>query len=127
MQYLSGQLDDITDIDSLRKVREIFNQIRNQYRKLKQSVEAMNRQIEMDPTQFAKNVKDAKKQEEIKVQNEEQTLGEGQEEVKQKRKGVDKQQAFGEFKLGEGRNMERAIVDYRNDMKDKRSEIKTYT
>jgi hypothetical protein len=46
---LQGEIDDITDFDSLRKVREYFTQIRVIYRKLKQNVEAMQRQIETDP------------------------------------------------------------------------------
>ena len=38
-----GEIDEITDFDSLRKVREYFTQIKNTYRKLKQNVEAMQR------------------------------------------------------------------------------------
>jgi hypothetical protein len=42
-QFLAGEIDEITDFDSLRKVREYFTQIKNTYRKLKQNVEAMQR------------------------------------------------------------------------------------
>jgi hypothetical protein len=41
---LSGEIEEIEDVDSLRKVREIFNQIRNSYRKMKQSIESEQRQ-----------------------------------------------------------------------------------
>jgi kinesin family member 6/9 len=41
--FLAGDVDEITDFDSLRKVREYFTQIKNLYRKLKQNVEAMQR------------------------------------------------------------------------------------
>ena len=41
-------------------MREYFNQIRNMYRKLKQNVEAMQRQIDTDPSTIQK----AKKAEE---------------------------------------------------------------
>ncbi len=52
--FLAGDVDEITDFDSLRKVREYFTQIKNLYRKLKQNVEAMQRQIEADPSAAAK-------------------------------------------------------------------------
>jgi kinesin family protein 6/9 len=42
-QFLAGDVDEITDFDSLRKVREYYAQIKNMYRKLKQNVEAMQR------------------------------------------------------------------------------------
>ncbi len=48
-QFLAGELDEIADFDSLRKVREYFSQIKGLYRKLKQNIEAVHRQIEADP------------------------------------------------------------------------------
>ena len=52
--FLAGETDEINDFDSLRKVREYFTQIRNIYRKLRQNVDAMTRQIESDPIAAAK-------------------------------------------------------------------------
>jgi hypothetical protein len=47
---------------------------------------------------------------------------------KKKRKPIDKQQAFIEYKeKGDGRHLERAIIDNRNEIKDKRERIKTLT
>ncbi len=47
---------------------------------------------------------------------------------KKKRRGVDKQQAFIEYKKeGDGRNLEKAIIESRNDTKNKRNTIKTLT
>jgi len=41
---------------------------------------------------------------------------------------MDKQQAFIEYKEeGDGKQLERAIVEYRNDLKDKKQIIKTLT
>lgn len=54
MKFLSGETEDIGEIDSLRKVREIFSQIRNQYRKTQQNIEAIRRQVEADPKAFQK-------------------------------------------------------------------------
>ncbi|CDW82929.1 kinesin motor domain-containing protein [Stylonychia lemnae] len=129
-QYLSGQVEEIQDIDSLRKVREIFNQIRNSYRKLKQNVESMQRQIDSDPTAFQKLKQD--KLEESKLGGEQviddSLGGEQQDSVRRKRKPIDKQTAFIEYKEeGDGRTLEKAIIDYRNEMKDKRQHIKTFT
>lgn len=33
MQYLNGETEDIENIDSLRMIREIFSQIKNEYKK----------------------------------------------------------------------------------------------
>jgi len=43
MDYLSSAREDIGEIDSLRKVREVFSCIRMQYRKTQQHVEAIKR------------------------------------------------------------------------------------
>ena len=51
--FLSGEREDIGEIDSLRKVREVMGCIKNQYRKMMQNVEAMKRQQEANPSAFA--------------------------------------------------------------------------
>ena len=53
-QFLAGDIEEIADFDSLRKVREYFASIRTMYRKLKQNMEAMQRQIEADPAAHQK-------------------------------------------------------------------------
>jgi kinesin family protein 6/9 len=45
-KFLDGKTDDIGSIDSLRKVREVFNCIRLHYRHTLQNVEAMRRQVD---------------------------------------------------------------------------------
>lgn len=48
--------------------------------------------------------------------------------TRKKRPAQPKQQAFIEYKEeGDGRTLERAIVDYRNEMKDKKQNIKMLT
>lgn len=42
-EFLDGKRDDIGDIDSLRRVREVFAYIRLQYRRTQQNVEAIKR------------------------------------------------------------------------------------
>jgi hypothetical protein len=55
-------------------------------------------------------------------------LGDGSDQVKRKRKAVDKQQAFIEYKEeGDGKQLERAVIEYRNEMKDKKQLIKILT
>lgn len=41
--YLSGEIDDVGEIDSLRMVREVFTCIRGEYRKTSQKIEAVRR------------------------------------------------------------------------------------
>jgi kinesin family member 6/9 len=48
-KFLDEKTDDVGPIDSLRRVREIFNCIRLQYRHTLQNVEAMKRQIDSNP------------------------------------------------------------------------------
>ena len=49
-------------------------------------------------------------------------------DVKHKRPPIDKQAAFIQYKdEGQGKNLESAIVEYRNDIKAKRNQIKIYT
>ena len=56
-EFLSGEKDNIGEIDSLRKVREVFAQIRNQYRRHQQNVEAIKRQLEQNPGAFKDTLK----------------------------------------------------------------------
>ena len=51
-EFLDGARDNIGEIDSLRKVREVFAQIRMQYRKMSQTNDAIRRQIEQNPEAF---------------------------------------------------------------------------
>ena len=124
---MAGQIEDIPDIDSLRKVREVFNSIRSSYRKLKQNVDAMQRQIESDPNAIQKMKHD--KQEESKGIDHSMDDSLAQDPDKhQKRKPIDKQQAFIEYKdIGDGKQLERAVIDYRSEMKDKKMHIKVVT
>lgn len=50
--FLTGERDDIGEVDSLRKVREVFSQIRGKYRKSQQNIEAIRRQLEANPEAF---------------------------------------------------------------------------
>ena len=59
--FLSGEREDIGDIDSLRKAREVFSQIRLTYRKTQQNIEAIKRQIEADPDKFKKQQAEAER------------------------------------------------------------------
>ena len=92
----------------------------------------MHRQIDADPTSFHKG---GQKQtgEEHKGEHHEDSLredldleGDGRQG---KRKAIDKQQAFLEYKQQQedGVKLEKAIMDYRNDMNYKRNSIKTFT
>ena len=51
-QYLSGEIEDIEQIDSLRMIREIFNVIRNDYRKTSQHIDSLKRQMNENPEKF---------------------------------------------------------------------------
>ena len=51
-QYMSGEIDDIPQMDSLRMIREIFNQIKNEYKMTSQQIESIKRQMQEDPTKF---------------------------------------------------------------------------
>lgn len=50
--FLAGERTDIGEIDSLRKVREVFQCIKLQYRKTQQNIEAIKRQMEANPEAF---------------------------------------------------------------------------
>ena len=52
-EFLTGERDNIGEIDSLHRVREVFSFIRTQYRQSSQKVDAMRRQIEANPEAFA--------------------------------------------------------------------------
>lgn len=118
MQFLAGEVDELSDFDSLRKVREYFHQIRNVYRRLKQNIEAVQRQLETDPAVTQKTIADAKKPSTADltgsasgaaVEGEESKAGE---ENKKKRLPIDKQTGFVEYKTftDEGKSLETAIV-----------------
>jgi kinesin family protein 6/9 len=51
-EFLDGQRDNIGEMDSLRKVREVFSQIRLVYRKMQQNNDAIRRQIDSNPEAF---------------------------------------------------------------------------
>jgi hypothetical protein len=51
-EFLSGDREDIGEVDSLRKVREVFSQIRLMYRRNQQNIEAIKRQLEANPEAF---------------------------------------------------------------------------
>ena len=51
-QFLGGEIDDIEQIDSLRMIREIFNSIRNEYKRSFQQIEAIKRQMDENPEKF---------------------------------------------------------------------------
>lgn len=57
-QYLTGEIDDIEQINSLRMIREIFNQIRNEYKLKSQHIESIKRQMEENPEKFKKMVEE---------------------------------------------------------------------
>jgi len=136
-QFLAGEIDEITDFDSLRKVREYFTQIKNTDRKLKQNVEAMQRQIESDPHGASKlqshsalgggPSKDGDQQ-----QHSPSPDGAASEEEKaghKKRAPIDKQAAFVEYKTQseDGKSLEGAILQYREEVKEKKNLVKTLT
>ncbi len=54
-EFLDGNRDNIGEIESLRKVREVFSQIRLAYRKMSQNNDAIRRQIESNPDAFKGN------------------------------------------------------------------------
>jgi hypothetical protein len=76
--FLDGSQDNIGEINSLRRVREVMSYIRTQYRHTSQKVEAMRRQIEKNPTAF----KSAKKEptEETKTVEESEVPGTAEEQ-----------------------------------------------
>ena len=57
--FLKEERDDIGPIDSLRKVREVFNCIKMSYRQTQQNVGAIRRQIEANPDAFKKKASTA--------------------------------------------------------------------
>ena len=54
-EFLDCNRDNIGEIESLRKVREVFSQIRLAYRKMSQNNDAIRRQIESNPDAFKGN------------------------------------------------------------------------
>jgi hypothetical protein len=51
-EFLKGDRDDIGEIDSLKRVREVFGYIRMQYRRTSQNIDAIRRQAEANPEAF---------------------------------------------------------------------------
>ena len=49
---MTGDREDIGDIDSLRKVREVFSCIKGKFRKMTQNIDAIKRQMEANPVAF---------------------------------------------------------------------------
>lgn len=135
-QFLNGDRDDIGEIDSLRKVREVFQIIRTHYRKLQQNNDAMKRQIDQNPESFKQSlkenqspVKEAKVEEKAPETNaEEQQEEQDEEQVHQKRPAIDKQVAFSEFKQTEdGQTLEQRIFEFRQMIKSHKDLIKDST
>ena len=129
--FLAGETDEINDFDSLRKVREYFTQIRNIYRKLRQNVDAMTRQIESDPIAAAKllQANDAAAGRTAEASKENESGAPEEEKADKKRAPIDKQTAFLEYKTAssEGKSLEQAIVQYREESKSKKLQVKTLT
>ncbi len=135
-KFLQGDIEEFQDINSLRMVREIFNQIRNSYRKLNQQVDAMQRQIDTDNHRTQEQIqtkRDSPKESPTKEEGE-PVEGEGEEEKeatpeKLKRPALDKQSAFLEYKQenSDGKKLEETIMGYRGDMKEKRQMVKNCT
>ena len=123
-------------------IREIFNQIRNEYKLKSQHIESIKRQIDENPDKFKKMVveqddtaqkqkqeeqKQKQKEEENKVKAEDAEAAEDDEaksqkskvseKVPQKRAAIDKQTAYIEFKNGVGKKIEDNILLSRKDMK----------
>lgn len=65
-EFLKGDRDDIGEIDSLKRVREVFGYIRMQYRRTSQNIDAIRRQAEANPEAFKALQKEAAHQESTK-------------------------------------------------------------
>lgn len=155
-QFLAGDIDEITDFDSLRKVREYFLQIRLTYRKLKQNIEAVQRQLDTDPQAAAKllgsggTVHDVTKQitpgqqravtsagtaggienlQDRPLSNQEESKNNPASALTKKRQPIDKQTAFIEYKAQsqEGKQLESSILLYRDDVKTQKQTVKNMT
>ncbi len=135
-EFLDGQRDNIGEMDSLRKVREVFSQIRLVYRKMQQNNDAIRRQIDSNPEAFktlqnqTKGTEDQTKRPVISSQTEERKSisQEAQQEANKKRPAIDKQEAFIEFKsTDQGTLTEENIHNLRQVTKERRTEIKGIT
>jgi hypothetical protein len=51
---LNGEIDDISQVDSLHMIKEIFGNIRNEYKKTAGQIEATKREMEENPEKFKK-------------------------------------------------------------------------
>ena len=64
-QFLSGEVDEISSLESIRMIKEIFSMIRSDYTAKKQEIESIKRQIEEDPEKFKQVQDEIKKKNEI--------------------------------------------------------------
>lgn len=66
-QYLSGEVEEIEQLDSLRMIREVFKMIKTDYSQTQQQIESIKRQMKEDPEKL-KAIQEAiaKKQEKAK-------------------------------------------------------------
>ena len=70
-QYLEGEIEDIEQLDSIHMIKEVFNQIRNEYRRTSQHIDSLKRQMEENPEKFKQMLADQaaeEKKEETKVE-----------------------------------------------------------
>lgn len=136
-------------------IREIFGQIKQEYKKTDQHIQSLSRQMKESPEKFKKTM-EKEKEEEQKQKEEEERLaaeeaakkaaedaaGEGAEGAEdgevldkskqsipppKKRDPIDKQTAYIEFKGDAGKQIEDSIVMCRDEMKIKRESVKVFT
>lgn len=74
-QYLAGEMEDIENIDSLRMIREIFGQIKTEYKKCNQHIDSLKRQMKENPEKF-KQTLEKQKEEEAKAEEAEKKAAE---------------------------------------------------
>lgn len=125
-------------------IREIFNSIKNEYKKTSQHIESLTRQMQENPDKFklgdrALDEKSRKmEKEELKADDKagdeqdrlasKESVRTGLEDGRQRKKPfVDKQVAYIEFKQSEGKKIEDNIILSRADMKNKRFQTKELT
>jgi hypothetical protein len=100
------------------------------YRRLKQNVEAMQRQIQQDPSaSFAKPAQETSQasaeQKQATLHSEEDKENAG---TQHKRAAIDKQAAFVEYKqTGEGRALESSVVALREEVRARKTQIQALT
>lgn len=129
MQYLSGEIEEVEDVNSIRQVRELFEQMRNIYKKL--DLEVKNGFV-ADQTSKGHHDKslgkiDPQKKAEETAKVDDETQQHEEDEKQGHRKPLDKQTAFQEYKQGEGRMFEDQIISNRQELKDKKVKVKKLT